>query len=343
MRILIVKLSSIGDVIHALPAVAAIRTNFPEAEITWVVERSASEMLRNCPAVDKVTVIDTRSVRSVRRANEAIKEMKSGYRELRADGYDVALDFQGLIKSAAIAKLSGAQRRVGFAKPDLREPAARLLMTETVPIPPQTHVILKNLTLAEKALGFDSQGRIDFPVDVSQEERSTAEKTMSGVRGEYALLNPAGGWPTKLWPAERFGRLADLVHERTGLTPIVVTGPREGALAAAVERSSRSGKAVFVKPGLKEFFEIAKRAKVYVGGDTGPTHIAMAARTPIVGIFGPTEWWRNGSLDKRDVCVERTDIGCRVDCHRRSCSNWICLDIPPEKVLEAVERRIAEN
>jgi lipopolysaccharide heptosyltransferase I len=341
MRILIVKLSSIGDVVHALPAAAAVRRAFPSAEITWAVERGAAEMLVGCPAIDRLTVVDTRSFRSVRRVDDALRELRTRYRELRDGGFDVALDLQGLIKSAAIAKLSGAPRRVGFSKSDLREPASRLLLTETAPPTPRTHVIRKNIELAEWALGFESDG-IEFPISLSDEERFSAEEQVADVEGGFALLNPAGGWPTKLWPAERFGRLAALLRERTGLTPVIVTGPRESALADEVRRSGGAG-ALFIKPRLREFFEIARRARVYIGGDTGPTHIAVAAGTPVVGIFGPTEWWRNGSLTEGDICVERNDIGCRVDCHRRSCSNWICLDISPETVLDAVLKRISEN
>lgn len=343
MRILFVKLSSIGDVVHTLPAAASVRRAFPDAHIAWAVEKSAAAMLEGCPVIDDLIVIDTRSVRSVRKANEAIRELKSKYKRLREGRFDVAIDFQGLIKSAAVAKISGAERRIGFDRKSLREPASRMLLTEQVTIPDNVHVIRKNILLAEGALGFSSPEAVpEFPIAVLEKDAEKARRTLARVEGEFALLNPAGGWPTKLWPAENFGRLADLLAER-GLTPVVVTGPNEAALAERVQRASSSGKAVFIKPGLKEFFEIARRAKVYVGGDTGPTHIAVAAGAPVVGIFGPTEWWRNGSLDGADICVERTDIGCRENCHRRSCSNWICLDIEPRKVLEAIDARIGKR
>jgi ADP-heptose:LPS heptosyltransferase len=131
-----------------------------------------------------------------------------------------------------------------------------------------------------------------------------------------------------------------MIWEEFGLESIVVTGPTETALASKVLTASQSGKVITAEPSLKGFYELAKLARVYVGGDTGPTHLAIAAGTPVVGIFGPTEWWRNGSLNPDDVCVERIDIGCRVDCHRRTCSNWICMDITPETVLEAVRTRL---
>ncbi len=117
-------------------------------------------------------------------------------------------------------------------------------------------------------------------------------------------------------------------------------GPGEIELAERVLGSSRSGRVRAVSLSLKGFYALAKRAQVYIGGDTGPTHIAVAAGSPVVGLFGATEWWRNGSPHEDDVCVERTDIDCRVDCHRRSCSNWICMDMEVGRLLEAVTRRL---
>ena len=158
--------------------------------------------------------------------------------------------------------------------------------------------------------------------------------------GNYAILNPGGGWPTKLWSPERFGQLADRLWSSHGITSLVTYGPGERELAESVRRSSDSGKAEPVSLSLKAFYSLAQRARVYVGGDTGPTHIAVAAGTPIVGLFGPTEWWRNGSPYPEDICVERNDIDCRVDCHRRSCSKWICMDIEVERVMQAVRQRL---
>ena len=153
-------------------------------------------------------------------------------------------------------------------------------------------------------------------------------------------MNPAGGWPTKLWSSERFGRLADELWSHHRLRSLVTYGPGEEALADTVIRSSNSGKARAVSLSLKGFYELAKRAQVYIGGDTGPTHLAIAAGAPIVGLFGPTEWWRNGSLRPEDICVERVDIDCRTDCHRRACSKWICMDIEVDRVFQAVSRRL---
>ena len=341
MKILLVKLSSIGDIVHTLPAFAAVRDAFPTDEISWVVESGSAEILRGNHLIDHLIEIDTRSKRSIRTIDETIRALGQQVRELRKTKFDVAIDFQGLIKSAAIAKLSGAKRRYGFARGDLREPAGRFVMTHTVEVPPKTHIIRKNLLLAEKALGFTApEDELKFPIMTGASDRFEAEAVIQRAGGAFALLNPAGGWTTKLWPAERFGALADLIYEKTGLASVITTGPKESALGEAVLKSSRSSRIISTAPGLKAFYELARRASVYVGGDTGPTHIAIAAGAPVVGIFGPTEWWRNGSPRSADIVVERNDIGCRVDCHRRTCSNWICLDIEPETVLNAVLARL---
>ncbi|HEX8290542.1 MAG TPA: glycosyltransferase family 9 protein, partial [Pyrinomonadaceae bacterium] len=156
----------------------------------------------------------------------------------------------------------------------------------------------------------------------------------------FTILNPGGGWPTKLWEAARFGELADALLVRHGLRSVVTYGPGERELAGRIVAASRTGAASAASPTLKGFYALARRAAVYVGGDTGPTHLAVAAGTPVVGLFGPTEWWRNGSPREQDICVERTDIGCRADCHRRACSQWVCMEIGVEQVATAVGERL---
>lgn len=342
MKILIVKLSSIGDVVHTLPALAAIRRALPEAEIAWTVERSAAEILRGNRLIDHLIEIDTRSMR---RGGKIIEEIlfdaSRQFRQLRQHEFDIALDFQGLLKSASIIKLAKAKKRIGFSKQNLREPASRFLLTDTVDVEKQTHIIRKNLTLAERALNISvPENDYEFPVFTDENHRQEAENIIEKTGENYTILNPAGGWTTKLWAAEKFGALADKLWEENNLVSVITTAPNEIELGNEVLRSSRSGKVSLAQPSLKGFYELAKRARIYVGGDTAPTHLAVAAKTPVVGIFGPTEWWRNGSPNPNDICVERNDIGCRADCHRRACDNWICLDITVETVLRAAQKRL---
>lgn len=340
MRILIVKLGSIGDVVHTLPALAAIRRSLPDAEIAWVVEKRSAEILRGNEQIDRLVEVDTRSPRKGK-IEDLLPEVRSQLRELRGSKYDIAIDFQGLLKSGMIAKLSGAPKRWGFDRRNLREPASRVFLTDMAKIEPRINVIRKNLSLAESALGITvPDDKLEFPIYTSDDHRREAAAIAAQAGGQFALLNPAGGWVTKLWPAERFGALADVLWRDLGLPSVVVTGPGEEALAERVRAASVSRNTVFATPSLKGLYEIARLSSVYVGGDTGPTHLAVAAGAPVVGLFGPTEWWRNGSPNPDDVCVERVDIHCRVDCHRRTCSNWICMDISVDSVFEAVNTRI---
>jgi len=343
MKILFVKLSSIGDIVHTLPTLAAVRNALPNAEISWAVEKSSAEILRGNELINNLIEIDTRSLRGGKIIENILLDAGKQVRELRRFSYDAALDFQGLLKSATIAKLSKAKRTYGFAKQNLREPASRFLLTKTFETPPKIHIIRKNLTLAEKALNITVPAEnFEFPIFTNEAHKAEAEKIVSATGENFAVLNPAGGWVTKLWHAEKFGALADKLWEENGLVSVISTAPNETDLAQKVLENSKSGKAVLAQTSLKGFYELAKRARVYVGGDTGPTHLAVAAQTRIVGIFGPTEWWRNGSPNPQDICVERIDIGCRVDCHRRTCSNWICMDIPVETVFDAVQKRLGK-
>jgi len=341
VRILIVKLGSIGDIVHTLPALAAIRRQNPAAQISWVVERRSAEVLRGNPMIDRLIEIDTKGLRERSPANDVLRSLRSQVGDLRRTKFDIAIDFQGLLKSAVVAKLSGAKKRWGYGGKALREPASRILLTNAVRIPTGTHIVKKSLLLARSALKTSLPSRYEFPIGVTTADLRDAERLIDEIGSDFVMLNPGGGWPTKLWPAENFGLLADMIWERLGLKSILMSGPGEAALTDAAMAASKSGKLTPVRTTLKVVYELARHASLFVGGDTGPTHLAMAAGTPIVGLFGPTEWWRNGSVGPKDICVERNDIDCRVDCHRRACSNWICMDISVERVFDAVAKRLA--
>lgn len=341
MKILIIKLSSIGDVLHTLPVLSAIRKELPNAEIDWVVEKKSAEVLRNNSLIHKLIEVDTKSLRTKDSFGKNLSIAGESLRNLRATKYDITLDFQGLFKSAAIAKLARAKKRVGFAKEFLREPGSRFLLSETFTVEPKTNIVRKNLSLAEKALKIQIPEKdFEFPIFTEEKHKAEAEEIIAKTGGRFAILNPATSWVTKLWNAEKYGQLADKLWEENGLFSIITTAPNEKTLANRVLNSSKSGKIISSTPTLKGFYELAKNSEVYVGGDTGPLFLAVAASCPIVGIFGPTEWWRNGSPNEDDIGIERTDIGCRVNCHRRTCSKWICMDIEVKTVLRAVQRRL---
>jgi lipopolysaccharide heptosyltransferase I len=348
MRILIVKLSSIGDIVHTLPALASLKKALPKAEFFWVAEESAAAILRNNPVLSRLIEVDTRSLRRKSVLGKTIKTAARQFRDLRASDFDLAIDFQGLFKSATISRISGAPVRAGFSKSNLREPSCRHIYTDIYNVDDGLNVIVKNKQLAQKAVaGFlkDKSFSLDmenhsFPIERSEQALEEASGLHKKTDGNFAILNPAGGWETKLWPAENYGRLADLLWRELRLRSIICTAPNELDLAKRAEQASRSAGVLTATPSLKGFYELAKSAAVYVGGDTAPTHLAVAAECPVVGILGPTEWWRNGSPVAEDVCVERNEIDCREDCHRRKCDNWICMDISVETVFAGVESRL---
>lgn len=342
------KLSSIGDVVHTLPALSAVKRAVPDAQISWIVEKNTAEILRNNGQIEQLYEIDTRSIRKPGNLLRELNATKRRFSELRKTKFDLSIDFQGLLKSAAISKISKSSVRAGFDEHGLREKVARGLYHQTHSVDLKTNVILKNIELAEKSIRSLSgdgdftldRSSIEFPIEIETSHQEEAESIVEKTGGSFIILNPAGGWPTKLWPAENYGILADEIFEETGIQSIVSVGPGEEILGQRVANASKKGVVAVESPTLKGFVALSKLAKGYVGGDTAPTHLAVSAKCPVVGIFGPTEWWRNGSLDEEDICVERTDIDCRIDCHRRSCNNWICMDIDVSRVRLAIKQRL---
>ncbi|MCS7080724.1 MAG: lipopolysaccharide heptosyltransferase I [Chloracidobacterium sp.] len=340
MHILIVKLSSIGDVVHAMPAVAALRRAFPAARLTWVVERVAAPLVLDAPGLDEVVVLDTRRWRRRWRARETYVQLATCLTALRRRPVDAALDFQGLMKSAVVTWCSRAQRRIGFATEALRERLGRWAYTEQVPVERGEHVIRRNLRLAA-ALGAPVPETYEFllPSLEVERERVAAQLAAHGVTGAFALLNPGGGWVTKRWPPANFGRLAEVLWMRHGLASVVSYGPGEEPLAQEVCATAQRAPIASFPTTLREYLALAQRAAVFVGGDTGPLHLAAAAGTPIVGLYGPTAAERNGPFSPHDRVVG-LDLSCRMDCHRRTCRRHICMDISVAVVAEAVEARL---
>jgi lipopolysaccharide heptosyltransferase I len=343
MRILIVKLSSIGDVVHTLPAAALLRRSLPDAHISWVVERRASAILKGSTVIDELIEIDSRAWRKNLFNDSTKNEIHEKLGLIK--GVDLAIDFQGLIKSGLVAFASKAKRRIGFETSELREKASRLFLTEQIGTSDIKHIIDKNIALARAAFesNNDLQKRItsadyEFPISVSCEDEAYIEG-ITGDQKSFAILNPGGGWPTKLWPAEHFGQIADWLREEYKMRSFVTYGPGEESLAQSVASASQSGSARVIASTLKQFVALARRASLFVGGDTGPLHIAAACRTPIVGLYGPTSPERNGPFDARDVTVG-LNLWCRPNCHRRSCWHWECMNISVSAVRKAIATRL---
>ena len=330
-RLLVVRLGSLGDLVHTLPAVAAIRIAHPFAQIDWLVDRAHREFL------DLVPVIS--STIPLRKATGG--GWLQALRELRARRYDVAIDFQGLIKSAALARLSGAARVIGFSRATAREGAASLFYTERTAVPRGRHVVDKNLTLAAR-LDAPTHRR-EFPI---MPLPSTALDILrGGGLDRFALINGGAAWPNKRWPAERYGRLAAWLHEQHGLRSVVLWGPGEETLARAIVDASGSSATLAPPTTLTDMVAIAREAALMVSGDTGPTHVAAALGTPVVALFGPTDPQRNGPWDDADETISRyAECSCHYqrEC-RRGDERWCLAAIDEAEVRTAIDRRLGRE
>jgi lipopolysaccharide heptosyltransferase II len=332
VKALIVRLSSIGDVVHTLPVVAALRRHGWEAG--WVVEPPARPLLPGEPFLQHVATAP-----AARRFGLGAARRVS--RELQEQRYDVALDLQGLWKSALWARAAGAPRVVGYASPWRRERLSSLLVRELAEVPSDaTHVIDKNLALL-RVVGIDAVGFRHFPLPAPSEEQVTALGVRIHELGlrDFVILNPGGGWPSKLWPPERYGILARGLRDR-GLRALVSWGPGEERLADRAVAVSDGAALKGFATSLTDLLELARRARLVVAADTGPLHLACAAMTPVVGIYGPTDPSRNGPYSPRDVVVRRTPL-CSP-CHKRRCPvhEGVMDVITPDEVLRAVDRRL---
>ena len=337
---LIVRLGSLGDVVHAIPFAAALRTQFPAGRIDWMVDPRYAELLDMVPVLDRRIGVDPRLL--LRHADR--RRLFRVFAELRRVQYDVVFDLQGLLKSAVLARAVRGRRIVGFTRPYLREPLARLLYTSTVDPAPAVHVIDMNLALLSAVDARDRRAR--FPLAIAPS--ATVDSVVQRFPDGYVLLNPGAAWPNKRWPAACFGAVAAALKDVYGKRSLVLWGPGEHALAQEV--SAASGGAADVSPPttIQELAGIARAAHLMISGDTGPLHIAAAVGTPIVALFGPTRPERNGPWALYDVAISRVD---RCDCvYERRCrrarpsassDDVPCItSISVDEVLDAVARRL---
>lgn len=330
MNVLIVRLGALGDLVHAVPAAAALRAAFPDARIDWLVES------KHRPFVDLVTVVD----RVVAVTRSSIAGWTDAVRQMRQVPYDVALDFQGLLKSAVLARGSGAARVIGFSIWHLREKTARPLYSEAglQQGGGPDHVIHKNLRLLH-TLGVEDD-RIRFPLAAVDSRAVEAVRAAIGD-APFALVNPGAAWPNKRWPPERLGEVAAFLRDVRGLASVVLWGPGEEALARAVVDTSAGSARVAPATSIPDLLALARQASLFVSGDTGPLQIAAAAGTPTVAIFGPTNPRRNGPWSEADIVVSRYAA---CSCHyRRSCrrSTWCLDEVSVAEVTAAVQRRLS--
>ncbi len=309
-RLLIVRLSAMGDVIHTLPAAQALRDAFPKAMIGWLIEERWAEFLcapgtprrgarsAQRPLADWVHTVDLKGWRKSLFTIQTAEKIARVWNDVRSAHYDVAVDLQGAIRSAVLARWSGAPVVYGAAQP--REAPASLWYTRRV-IVRGTHVVEQNLSIVESIIAKPVIApAAPLPCDSAAEDRIARRLRELGVT-DFAIVNPGAGWGAKRWPAERYGQVARMLA-CCGVQPIVNYGPGEKELASEVEGAS-GGAARAFPCTISELIALTRRAKLFIGGDTGPLHLAAALRVPVVAIFGPTDPARNGPYGTRSVVL----------------------------------------
>lgn len=347
-RFLIVRLGSMGDVIHTMPAVQALRLAFPSAYIGWVIEERWSELLctlwyprsgprsEQRPLVDRVHHVNTKVWRRNLLHFHVWEEMATALSDLRGGEYDAAIDLQGAIRSAVVTRLSKAPTIYGSATP--RESVATMFYTRQVQLD-AAHVVEQNMELvAAVTRQRPPVPSLELPRDPAAEEwclKFVSQRTPARV----VLMNPGAGWGAKQWPAERYGVVAKALAD-DGLSVLVNYGPGEEELAQAVVTSSE-GKAHPVHCSLAELIALTRRTDLLVGGDTGPLHLAAALKVPVVAIFGPTNPVRNGPFETRCVVLRSPESA--TSHSRRPEPEAGLLTIMPEQVIDAARRLLREG
>jgi heptosyltransferase-1 len=334
-RFLVVRLGSLGDIVHTLPAVASLRESFPGAEITWLTHPRWNILVKSSALASQIWTVESRSFASV----------AGTIRRLRQEHRDAAIDYQGLWKTATLPFLGGVKRRIGFSSQTIREFAVPLLYTHRVRCT-ATHIADQNGELSLRA--GTHRATADFTLRVpSADEMSAADYLRAAGIGRYIVLSAGGGWRSKCWPADRFGALCLKIRQSLSLRCIVNYGPGEDDLAAAVRASSGNAGPLLYNGELGQLMALLRNALCVVGGDTGPLHLAIALGTPAVALFGPTDPARNGPYPRLAMAKQMTseDIVLRdhnaVTTHRRGyASDPSMLAIEVDTVFDALRRRL---
>jgi heptosyltransferase I len=328
-RFVIVRLGSLGDIVHTFPAVAGLRESFPTAEIVWLTHPRWVELVNSCGLATEIWPVDSRDLSSV---HQIIKK-------LRSRKWNAALDYQGLWKSAFLPFFGGVRKRVGFSSATIREFGVPILYTDSVRCR-TTHIADQNGELTLRAGAEKPVGRVTLQVSDEDAERVRADLAREGL-GRYVVLSPGGGWRSKCWPAERFGALCQHIHKEIDLQCVINYGPGEESLAREVQVASGNAKPVSYDGEMGTLQALLRGARCIVGGDTGPLHLAVALGTPAVALFGPTDPVRNGPYPPGEI-VLRSPVA--VTSYGRSNStDRSLLELSVDAVFAAVKQRLGSS
>jgi heptosyltransferase I len=343
-RLLIVRLSSMGDILHALPAATALRNAFPDATLGWVVEERWAELLCALPTprsgprspqrplVDRIHAVDTKAWRRALFSTQTWERIAATSSDLRAGEYQVAVDLQGAARSAIIARWSGAATIYGAAQ--ARENVASMFYRHQV-ITRGVHVIEQNISVAEAV----ARRPLELPeVQLPHDPHADCWFESQGIK-DFALLSPGAGWGAKQWPAENYGSVAAKLSV-AGIPVLINVGPGERELARRAESSS-GNRARSLETTLTQLIAVTRRARLFIGGDSGPMHLAAALGVPVVAIFGPTDPARNGPFGKHSIVLRSSSS---ITSHKRhSQPDPGIIEITSEQVIDAAKQLLGKS
>lgn len=323
-RFAVVRLGSLGDLVHTFPAVSALRESFPSAQIIWLTHPRWVRLVASSNLASEIWPLDSRDLSSVRHV----------LAKLRVFHPDVAIDYQGLWKSALPGFLAGVLRRIGFSSDTIREYGVPILYTDRVKVR-ATHIIDQNGELSLHAGAASGVGTVNLSITQTDESHVQSQLQKQGITS-YIVLSPGGGWRSKCWPPDRFGALSQSIRAELGLRCVINYGPGEEQLLAAVVSSSGNSQPFGWNGELGQLMALLKHARCAVGGDTGPLHLAVALRTPVVALFGPTDPARNGPYGPHEIVLRSSKA---VTTYRRGdAPDPSLLDISVDQVLAAIKK-----
>jgi heptosyltransferase-1 len=339
MNILIVKLSAIGDVIHTLPSLAALRKLYPQAHITWVIEEAAADLIARHPHLDRVLVSRRkrwlRALADYRQAGQAMKEIRAFLKSLRDRPYDLVIDFHGLFKSALIVMISGGRRKLGY---DSMQELSGLFLNEKIPEDMEKHAVDRYLDFLRYLKAPEAPP--EFLVPIQDENRKRVEKLLekSGLdrNKPFVAVSPMALWKTKLWEDEKFAKLCDRINSELGIN-VIFTGGEEGGMNRRIQSlMARPYLDLGGKTTLRDLACLYQMASLLITTDSGPMHIAAAVGTPVIALFGPTSPARTGPYGQGHVVI-RKEMPCSP-CFLKKCETRQCMkDISVEEAFEAAK------
>lgn len=331
-KILIIKPSSLGDVVHSLPFLNAVRTCFSKAEIHWVIAKGLEGIVQGHPMISKLWIINKDAWKNILNIRSNLTELKVLLEDLKQEGFDIVIDLQGLLRSGILAGMTGAPVRVGFT--EARE-GSRLFYTHKVRGGRNIHAVDRYLKIAD-FLGCDIS-EMCFPLPLSS--NSALSSQLSALSKEYAVIVPGARWKTKMWSQENFGNLSGMLT----LDTVIVGNKKDVGIADKIVVLSK-GRAISLagKTDLKELIEVIRGAKFVISNDSGPMHIAAALGIPVFAIFGPTDPLRTGPYGEGHIIIKE-DIPCSP-CFKKTCNDLKCMDrLSVQKVYGIIKNYFDSN